>query len=163
MSKPEEKLWQPQEHSAWMWTPLRMVAGSRVCWKGVLLAVSPSRLAPKFTPLDQGCVTLTPGASRHCVPSLLQTGMWTSQTKSGTHLYLSSHQGVQQTLPRPTFLSSDLWPWLWIHFLDVFSDEHPVTFRWGLKKKHFPMHFSISPHSAPEMSLRNIYGEVTHS
>lgn len=33
MSKLEEKLQQPQESSAWMWTPLRMVAGSKVCWK----------------------------------------------------------------------------------------------------------------------------------
>lgn len=75
----------------------------------VLLTVSPSRLAPNLTALDQSCVALSPGASRHCVPSpLLQTTTWTSQTKSGTHLYLGGNHRAQQTLPRPTFLSSDL-------------------------------------------------------
>lgn len=37
----------------------------------VLLSVSPSRPAPNLTPLHQRCVTLSPGASRHCALSLL--------------------------------------------------------------------------------------------
>lgn len=36
----------------------------------VLLSVSSSRLAPNLTPLHQGCVTLSPSASRHCALSL---------------------------------------------------------------------------------------------
>lgn len=101
--------------------------------------------------LDQGCVALVPALCSFS-PS---AATWTSQAKTGTHLYLSGHHRAQQPYPNQILSpqscdhDSEFISW-------TFSQINmPVTYPWGLKNTFqpiFPYH-----HTLPQKCLSGIH------
>lgn len=126
----------------------------------VILTVSPSRLAPDLTSLVVSPCPQVPAGIVSLLSFCKQPG---GQARLSQALIFISVATKQLSTPCPDQLFS---PQTCDHDSEfifwMFSQMNmPVTFPWGLKNTFqciFPYH-----HTAPEMSLRNIYGEVTHS
>lgn len=153
MSKLEEKPHQPQEGSAQMWTPSGQWQGAECTERGQrgssghLFASQSSQTGTRPLPLNQGCASLSRGASQHhpLLPFCKQPHRHTRICRVLTLMLLAT---AALTNPHPGYLSSPQTCGHDSEFIFWMSSQIniPATFPWGLKKTFqliFPYHHTL--------------------